>query len=108
MDSVSFFSGVVAGWIPAALIGLFFLFFSYRKYVSCRQERDDLHARAIEAERRVRWYQVKGCAPPTGYAPTTSVYPVTAKKKPWTPRPADASLGRIGAQPSKRFANRAS
>lgn len=103
MDLLSFFTGVVVGLIPTTLIALFLW---YRKYEYCRQERDDLHARAVEAERRVRWYQVKGCAPPTGYAPMPAIYPIGAKRRSWAPRAADASYRRIGVQPGKRLANR--
>lgn len=57
MDWLSFFIGVLVGWIIEWLIDLFYW---RRKYQSCCEERDALQVRLAEAERRIRTFQVKG------------------------------------------------
>ena len=57
MDWLSFFIGVLVGWIVEWLIDLFYW---RRRYQSCCKERDALQVRLTEAEKRIRTFQVKG------------------------------------------------
>jgi len=60
MDWLSFFIGVLVGWIVEWLIDLFYW---RRRYQSCCKERDALQARLAEAEKRITTFQVKGYDP---------------------------------------------
>jgi predicted flap endonuclease-1-like 5' DNA nuclease len=57
MNWLSFFIGVLVGWIIEWLIDLFYW---RRKCHACQEENEALQARLNEAERRIRTFQVKG------------------------------------------------
>jgi predicted flap endonuclease-1-like 5' DNA nuclease len=57
MNWLSFFIGVLVGWIIEWLIDLFYW---RRECRSCQQEKEALQARLNEAEKRIRAFQVKG------------------------------------------------
>lgn len=57
MNWLSFFIGVLVGWIVEWFIDLFYW---RRKYHSCQEEKEALQARLNEAERRIKTFQVKG------------------------------------------------
>jgi predicted flap endonuclease-1-like 5' DNA nuclease len=57
MNWLSFFIGVLVGWIVEWLIDLFYW---RRAYQSCRTEKEALQARLAEAERRIIALRVKG------------------------------------------------
>jgi predicted flap endonuclease-1-like 5' DNA nuclease len=57
MRWLSFFIGVLVGWIVECFLDLFYW---HRKYQSCQKEKDALLARLNESERRIKTLQAEG------------------------------------------------
>jgi predicted flap endonuclease-1-like 5' DNA nuclease len=92
MTWLSFFIGLLVGWIIEWFIDLFFW---RRAYQACRKENEALQARLDEAERRIATLRVKGWEPGTEPRRTTPA-PVAVEEPALQPRdvdPHDAGAG---------------
>jgi predicted flap endonuclease-1-like 5' DNA nuclease len=82
MTWLSFFIGVLVGWIIEWFIDLFFW---RRAYQACREENEALQARLDEAERRIATLRVKGWEPGA---------------EPWRGRSAPVAMAEAASQPA--------
>jgi len=89
MDWLSFFIGVLVGWIAEWLIDFFYW---RRKYLACEQEKEALRARLDEAERRILTFQVKGRAPESESQREPSPYVDTRTTVAVPPEPEDLKV----------------